>query len=110
MYNTNHKFNIMANLIGTGDTPNQQQKKLMADLSASKPMICPDCGYDVFLPAIKLRKLSKLMTGSTADSIIPLDCFVCGNCGAVNEELLPIQIRTLEAAEKLQKPPLIEPK
>ena len=96
------------NLIGTGDTPHQQQQKLMADLSASKPMVCAECGYDVFLPAIKLRKLSKLMTGSAADSVIPIDVFVCGNCGAVNQDLLPIQIRTLEASEK--KSPLIDTK
>ena len=99
----------MGNLIGAGDTPNQQQKKIMADLSASKPMLCVGCGYDVFLPAIKLRKISKLMIGSTADQILPLDVFVCGNCGAVTEELLPIQIRTLEAAEKQQKSSVIEP-
>lgn len=98
------------NLIGTGDTPHQQQQKLMADLSSSKPMICPACGYDVFLPAIKLRKLSKLMTASAADSVIPIDCFVCGNCGEVNQELLPIQIRTLEAAEREKKSPLIDTK
>lgn len=88
------------NLIGTGDTPHQQQQKLLADLSASKPMICPHCGYDVFLPAIKLRKLSKMLTGSTVDSVIPIDCFVCGNCGMVNEELLPPKIREMEKVEK----------
>lgn len=88
------------NLIGTGDTPHQQQQKLLADLSASKPLVCQDCGYDVFLPAIKLRKLSKLLTGSTADSVIPIDCFVCGNCGAVNQELLPPKIREMERVEK----------
>ena len=90
----------MAKLIGTGESEYSQQQKLIADLSASRPMLCADCGYDVFLPAIKLRKISKLMIGSTSDQVLPLDVFVCGGCGAVNQELLPVQIRELEKKEK----------
>ena len=83
----------MGNLIGAGDTPNQQQKKLMADLSASKPMVCPDCGYDVFLEGSKFRIISKLLVGASHDQLIPIPVFLCGNCGAVNQDLLPSQLK-----------------
>jgi Ni,Fe-hydrogenase III small subunit len=41
-----------------------------------------------------------LITGTPQDMIIPIDVFVCGNCGGVNQELLPEQIRVLEKVEK----------
>jgi ribosomal protein S27AE len=87
----------MANIIGK-DTASAGKPQV--DISTSKPMVCSECGYDVFIAGTKIRKISKLITGTPQDMIIPIDVFVCGNCGEVNQELLPDQIRVLEKVEK----------
>lgn len=92
----------MAKIIGINDKQGSQPAvgKPQVDISTSKPMVCGECGYDVFIPGTKIRKISKLITGTPQDMIIPIDVFVCGNCGEVNQELLPEQIRVLEKVEK----------
>jgi Ni,Fe-hydrogenase III small subunit len=92
----------MAKIIGINDKQTTQQSvgKPQVDISTSKPMICGECGYDVFISGTKIRRISKLITGTPQDMIIPIDVFVCGNCGGVNQELLPEQIRALEKVEK----------
>tara|TARA_B100000029_G_C17489497_1_gene928569 strand:- start:125 stop:415 length:291 start_codon:yes stop_codon:yes gene_type:complete len=87
----------MAKIIGTaggaGNTPQQQPK---IDLKTSKPMVCTECGYDVFLPGVKLRTISRLITGTAQDVMIPIDVYLCGECGALNEQLLPEEIKHLD--------------
>ena len=87
----------MANIIGK-DTASAAKPQI--DLSTSKPMLCSECGYDVFISGTKIRKISKLITGTPQDMIIPIDVFLCGSCGEVNKELLPQQIQILEEQEK----------
>jgi hypothetical protein len=76
------------------------QGKPQIDLSKSKPIVCQKCGYDVFLDGAKFRKVSKLLTGTPQDIIIPVDVFLCGNCGEVCEELMPEQLRVLQELDK----------
>lgn len=85
------------------DDNNQQQPQI--DISKSKPMKCAECGYDVFITGTKFRRISKLITNTPQDMIIPLETLLCGNCGAVNQELLPDQIKAVEEndAKKEQK-------
>jgi ribosomal protein S27AE len=87
----------MHNILGpNGAGQSVPQPKVQIDLSTSTPMVCPNCGYDVFMGAVKIRKISKLITGTPQDMILPIDVMVCGGCGEVNQELLPEQIRNLE--------------
>ena len=88
----------MANIIGK-DTAQAAAGKPQIDLSTSKPMLCSECGYDVFISGTKIRRISKLITGTPQDMIIPIDVFLCGSCGEVNKELLPQQIQALEEQE-----------
>lgn len=91
----------MAKIIGINDKQsNESVGKPQVDISTSKPMVCSECGYDVFIPGTKIRKISKLITGTPQDMIIPIDVFLCGSCGEVNQELLPQQIQVLEQQEK----------
>ena len=89
----------MANIIGSGETPQKQQK---IDISQSKPMLCEHCGYDVFISGTKFRKLSKLAAGSPQDIIIPFDVLLCGNCGEIKNDMLPDEIKALEYKDKLE--------
>ena len=83
----------MANILGN-------QPKL--DLSVSTPVVCIQCGYDVFIAGTKMRKLSKILAGTDQDVIVPFEIMVCGECGSVLEELLPQQILALEKLVKLK--------
>jgi len=70
------------------------------DLGKSKPILCEKCGYDTFVTGGKFRKISKLLTGTPQDVVIPIDIFLCGNCGDVCDELMPPELRALEQLDK----------
>lgn len=86
----------MANVLGN----NPPQQQMQVDLSSSKPMVCKNCGHDVFISGVKIRTISKILTGTAQDAILPIDVFLCGDCGEINQDLLPPQIRELESKEK----------
>jgi hypothetical protein len=86
----------MATILGNDEATQRPQ----IDLSQSKPMVCKHCGYDVFITGAKFRTISKLLTGTPQDAIIPIEVQLCGECGAVNESLLPKQIKDLDNTEK----------
>jgi hypothetical protein len=86
----------MHNILGpNGAGQSVPQPKVQIDLSTSTPLVCEECGDDTFLSAIKMRKISKLITGTPQDMVIPIDCFLCSNCGALNKELLPEAVKHL---------------
>ena len=89
----------MANIIGKESAVKQPK----IDISSSTPMVCPNCCYDVFISGTKMRKLSRLAAGTPQDMIIPFDVLLCGECGEVNDELLPTEVRALEHKDKLEK-------
>jgi Ni,Fe-hydrogenase III small subunit len=89
----------MAQIIGDKNQNTIKQPKI--DISSSTPMVCSECGYDVFINGTKMRKLSRLVTGTPQDMVIPFDVLLCGNCGEVNQELLPAEVRALEHKDKL---------
>lgn len=62
-------------------------------LESSEPIVCEKCGHNTFTEQLMLRKLSKIITATQKDSMIPVPVFVCGKCGHVNESMLPPQLR-----------------
>ena len=44
-------------------------------------MVCENCGYDVFIPGTKFRTISKIVTGTPQDVVIPIEVYLCGRCG-----------------------------
>lgn len=97
----------MANIIGAGETPKQPQPKV--DISASVPVVCEVCGEGkTFLPAMKMRKLSKLAYGGDQDMMIPFEVYLCGDCGVEQESFKPVQLRALEQKDKLSTQPKID--
>jgi DNA-directed RNA polymerase subunit RPC12/RpoP len=80
----------MAKVVGM----NQPQQKL--DITKSKPLVCAECGEDLFMPSMRFRKISKLLTGTPKDTIIPIEVYVCVECGTVNTELLPDELKNLK--------------
>ena len=98
----------MAKIVGIngGNKPQRaseqptQQSAPQIDLGKSKPLVCEHCGYDTFVTGGKFRKISKLLTGTPQDVIIPIDIFICGNCGEVCDELMPPELKALEQLDK----------
>jgi hypothetical protein len=77
------------------------------DISQSLPMLC-ECGYDKFIPTVKVRRLSKLSFGGAQDMVIPFDLVICGSCGEEFEPLKPLELRALEAKDKMSSQPKID--
>lgn len=90
----------MANIIGAGETPQPPMGQPKVDISQSIPMVC-ECGYDKFIPTVKVRRLSKLSFGGSQDMVIPFDLVICGSCGEEFEPLKPLELRALEAKDKM---------
>ena len=67
----------MAKIIGMnsggGNTPPPQQPKI--DLSKATEMECQEC------------------TGTPNDAIVPVELYLCGDCGEINQELLPKELQ-----------------
>lgn len=83
----------MAKIIGMNDgggLPPQQPK---IDLSKATEMKCQNCGGTVFIPGTKFLKISKIVTGTKNDAIIPVELYLCGDCGEINQELLPNELK-----------------
>ena len=83
----------MAKIIGMNDgggLPPQQPK---IDLSKATEMKCQECGGTVFIPGTKFLKISKIVTGTKNDAIIPVELYLCGDCGEINQELLPNELK-----------------
>lgn len=77
------------------DFTGQQQNQPQVDVTQSKPMLC-ECGHDVFIQGTKFRTISKLLTGAPQDMIIPVEVFLCGECGSVNKALYPKELQVLD--------------
>lgn len=55
-------------------------------LENSNPIVCEKCGNDTFKEATYLRRISKILTASSEDSIVPVPTFACAKCNHVNEQ------------------------
>jgi len=62
------------------------------NISDARDMDC-ECGGKVFMPGFRFKKLSRLVTGQAQDSIIPIEMYLCTQCGKALQELLPLQLR-----------------
>lgn len=68
--------------------PQQQQQpqvtlEMMKD---AKELKCESCDHDTFEEVLKLRRISKLVTGQQKDTLVPVPMFACKKCGHINKE------------------------
>lgn len=65
--------------------PNANKMNVNIDLSKSIPVVCEstECGGELFMSAMKFRKLPKLLIGTPEDQLVPIQVFVCMKCGEV---------------------------
>ena len=83
----------MAQLLGgKGQVPQPQQPKI--DLSQAKEVTCQNCNGSIFINGNKFLKVPKIAAGTPQDILIPVEVFLCGDCGEICEELLPKEFKT----------------
>ena len=70
---------------------NQSQMKV--DITQSTPIKSED-GNQVFQEATILRKVSKFLTGTSEDGIIPIPVFIDIKTGKILLKMLPKELRT----------------
>lgn len=70
----------------------QQQMNLNIDIKNTRPVLSPE-GNAVFQEGVILRKVSRFVTGTSEDGIIPVPVFFDVQTGKVLVELLPKELR-----------------
>ena len=71
---------------------NQQQPQVNIDLKNTTPVISED-GNQIFAEGVILRKVSKFVSGTAEDGIMPIPVFYDVVTGKVVTETLPREIR-----------------
>ena len=56
------------------------------DLKEIPNIKCEQCGNQVFKEVTILKKVSRLLTGSPDDTLVPFPTYSCAKCGHINEE------------------------
>jgi hypothetical protein len=47
---------------------------------------CDKCKSKYFKEVVILKKVSKILTGGSEDSIVPFPTYMCNDCGNVNKD------------------------
>lgn len=59
----------------------QQPQITKEDVMDAPDVGCSRCGGELFLPATRFKRLSKLLTGESEDRLVNLQTMVCAACG-----------------------------
>jgi hypothetical protein len=78
-----------------------QQMEIMKHLKDSTGIKCEKCGCQVFKEGYLMRKISKLLIGSSSDVMVPYPVFICRDCGHINEEQKPKEFVLDESTGKI---------
>ena len=47
---------------------------------------CEECGNIFFNKVTIIKKVSKLLTGSPMDEIVPMETYICNECSHINKD------------------------
>lgn len=78
------------------DLNSNQQAPTRVTLKDTDAVVCDECKNTTFTEAMMMRKASRLLTGAPKDSYIPIPTFVCTSCGHVNDEFIPVELKTTQ--------------
>lgn len=66
-----------------------QNLNLNISLDKTLPIACEECSNETFTQVLFLRKVSKFLSGTDEDGVIPIPSFACAKCGHINQEFKP---------------------
>jgi hypothetical protein len=72
----------------------KQQLNINIDIKNTQPVVSED-GNQVFAEGVLLRKVSRFVTGTQEDGIIPVPCFYDVQTGKVLVDLLPKELKEM---------------
>ena len=61
-------------------------QKLTINLKDAETLKCEQCEGITFTEAFQFKKVSKLLTGSGEDTMVPFPTYMCHSCGHVNKD------------------------
>ena len=61
-------------------------KQIQVNVMDAPNVKCEECGKIYFEKVTVIKKISKLLTGSPEDQLVPMETYVCAKCGHMNEE------------------------
>jgi uncharacterized Zn finger protein len=67
----------------------QKELNMNVSLKDTTTIDCEECGHSVFQEGVLLRKISRFVTGTAQDALMPIPVFSCAKCGHVNTEFMP---------------------
>ena len=70
----------------------EQGAKMNVDIKQSTPIKSEE-GNQVFQEAVILRKMSKFLTGTSEDAVIPIPVFIDTKTGKILIELMPKELK-----------------
>ncbi len=66
-----------------------KNNNLKIQLNQTEAIKCEECGSETFNQVFLLRKVPKLLVGSSTDAIQPIAAFECSKCGTILIDSLP---------------------
>ena len=72
------------------------QQNLNVELNQTTAVTCEECQGVYFEQSLILRKASGFLTGTGQPAYIPIPVFACKECGHVNGEFLPKELKSLD--------------
>jgi uncharacterized Zn finger protein len=67
----------------------QKELNMNVALKDTTAISCEECEHGVFQEGVLLRKISRFVTGTSQDALMPIPVFSCAKCGHVNAEFMP---------------------
>lgn len=61
------------------------------DLRETETVLCEKCGGQYFQEVFMLKKVSRILTGSSEDTLVPFPINRCVDCGHVNKGFNPFE-------------------
>ncbi len=73
---------------------NMQPPKQNFNIADTTAVECSACKKSVFQNGVMFRKVSKILTGTDKDGLVPINVPYCVNCLVPLQELLPSELRS----------------
>ena len=65
------------------------QTQISVDMDKTTPYKCEKCESEFFEDVVMIRKLSRLMSGTADDALVPMKTYRCAECKHINEDFKP---------------------
>jgi len=56
------------------------------NLKEQPTVLCESCGGNQFREIVLIKKVSKILTGSSEDTLVPFPTYKCDLCGFMNKD------------------------